>query len=61
MSKATQTREPRQARWRIIGLSLDPALARDVKTRAAKKGVSLEKLFEDMWRDYKKQDSGARS
>lgn len=58
MKKATppkKSADDRSARRQILGFSLDPGMARDVKTLAAQNGVSLKKLFEDMWAVYKKQ------
>jgi hypothetical protein len=42
---------PRQ----ILGISLDPKMASEVKAYAGKHSLSLRKLFEEMWRVYKKQ------
>lgn len=39
---------------KIVGFSLSPALAQEVKEEAAKRGLSLRKLFEEMWEIYKK-------
>jgi hypothetical protein len=61
MSKAQKTTSARSKPRQIVGFSLDPATARDVKAHAAKHGVSLKKLFEEMWQAYKKQVSGAQS
>lgn len=36
----------------IVGFSLAPELAREVKTEAALRGLSLRKLFEEMWQLY---------
>lgn len=38
---------------KIIGFSLTPELASDVKQEAARRGLSLKKLFEEMWEAYK--------
>jgi len=46
--------DTRPAPRRIIGFSLAPALAIEVKAEAAKRGLSLRKLFEEMWEIYKK-------
>ena len=46
--------KPRQ----IVGFSLDPDMAREVKAAAAEKGLSLKKLFEEIWRTYKKHGRG---
>ena len=40
---------------RIIGFSLNPQLALEVKTEAARRGVSLKKLFEEIWVLYLKE------
>mgnify|MGYP001765886620 CR=1 FL=1 len=45
----------------IVGFSLDPQIARDVKAFAAKEGLSLKQLFEDMWRSYKGEREKAKS
>jgi hypothetical protein len=47
---------PRQ----IVGFTLSPELAREVKAHAAQHGLSLRKLFEDMWQVYKKRATGAK-
>ena len=39
---------------KIVGFSMSPALAVEVKQEAAKRGVSLRKLFEEMWELYQK-------
>ena len=36
----------------IIGFSMSPAMAREVKQEAAKRGMTLRKLFEEMWSAY---------
>ena len=40
---------PRQ----IVGFSLPPELAVEVKTEAARRNVSLRKLFDEIWALYK--------
>jgi hypothetical protein len=52
-SKTKNTRSPRDRR--IVGFSLSPELAGDVKAEAGRRGVSLRKLFEELWELYKKQ------
>lgn len=37
----------------IIGLSLPPKLAVEVKIEAARRGLTLRKLFEEIWIIYK--------
>lgn len=39
----------------IVGFSITPVLAREVKQEAARRGMSLRKLFEEMWGLYKTQ------
>lgn len=46
MTAPTDTRRAR----RIIGRSLDTELA--AKVKAARRGIPLRKLFEDMWELY---------
>jgi hypothetical protein len=38
----------------IVGFSLPPERAAAVKVEAARRGISLKKLFEDMWAAYEK-------
>ena len=38
---------------KIIGFSLPPALAAEVKVEAARRNISLRKLFSEMWSLYK--------
>jgi hypothetical protein len=45
-------RPDRKAPRQIVGFSLTPELARAVKTEAARRGLSLRKLFEEMWAQY---------
>lgn len=42
----------KQADRRIVGFSLSPDMATDVKNEAAKRGISLRKLFEEIWSEY---------
>ena len=37
----------------IIGFSLPPDMAREVKQEAARRGISLRKLFEEIWSLYR--------
>lgn len=43
----------------IVGFSLSPMLAREVKQEAARRGLSLRKLFEELWDLYKGQQRDA--
>jgi hypothetical protein len=45
----------------IVGLSLSPELARDLKVEAAERKMSLRKLFEEMWADYQERRNKAPS
>ncbi|MBR1120875.1 hypothetical protein JQ628_05045 [Bradyrhizobium lablabi] len=52
---ATRPREPdRKTTRQIVGFSLSPEIARAVKAEAAQRGVSLRKLFEELWAEYEK-------
>jgi hypothetical protein len=37
----------------IIGIRLDPQLARQVKAEAARRGIGMNKLFQELWASYK--------
>jgi len=47
----------RKVTRQLVGFSLAPELARAVKTEAARRGVSLRKLFEEMWSQYQETNS----
>lgn len=38
---------------KIVGVSLSPELAAEVKMEAARRQISLRKLFEEIWAQYK--------
>jgi hypothetical protein len=38
---------------RILGFSLSPELAREVKAEAERRGISLRTLFEELWAMHK--------
>lgn len=50
-----KTASPRQEpqKRRIVGFSLPPDLAAEVKVEAAKRNLSLRKLFSEIWTLYK--------
>lgn len=48
MAKAPEPQRNRQ----IVGFSLSPETAAAVKDEAARRKVSLRKLFEEMWEGY---------
>ena len=45
----------------IVGFSISPELATQVKTEAAQRGLSLRRLFEEMWSTYEKARAKAES
>lgn len=55
-SSSDPSRETNQQR-QIVGFSLSPNLATEVKMEAARRGLSLRKLFEEMWPLYKARKS----
>jgi len=54
-----QTESP--ATRRILGFSLDPELAGKVKAEAGRRGISLRKLFEELWALYEGRSSGPKT
>ena len=54
MTKAVKA--PRANR-QIVGFSLSREQARKVKAEAAKRGVSLRKLFEELWELYEQKQA----
>jgi len=52
---------PQRSDRQIVGFSLSPQTARAVKTEAARRGISLRKLFEEMWENYEKSPPKAGS
>ena len=57
MSKSSQSKK--LTARQIVGLSLPPDLAREVKQEAAWRGLSLENLFLKIWQLYKTKGQGA--
>jgi hypothetical protein len=51
MKKSAEKPRDRQ----IVGFSLSPAMAAAVKMEAARRKLSLRKLFEELWTDYEKK------
>jgi len=45
--------EPRARR--ILGFSLSPKMAGEVKAEAGRRGITLRKLFEELWELYLQQ------
>lgn len=50
MSPATKKDHPTPRQ--IVGISLPPKTASEFKAEAGRRGVSLRKLFEEMWAAY---------
>lgn len=50
-SHMENSKEPARDR-QIVGFSLSPATAAAVKMEAARRKLTLRKLFEEMWADY---------
>lgn len=46
---------------RIIGFSLAPSMAREVKAEAARRRISLRRLFEELWQLYKAQNGNQKT
>lgn len=46
---------PKNETRQIVGFSLNPKLAKEVKDEAARKGIRLNTLFEEIWSTYKAQ------
>jgi len=51
------SRQNKKADRRIIGFSLSPEMATNVKKEATLRGISLRKLFEELWSNYNVQKS----
>ena len=54
MEKQAKPETSRKER-RIVGISLAPAMAGAVKAEAGRRGISLRKLFEELWQLYENQ------
>lgn len=48
MAQDNESKRDRQ----IVGFSLSPEMATAVKLEAARRKLTLRKLFEEMWRNY---------
>ena len=53
MAKASSRLRNKSVR-QIVGFSLPPDQAAEVKVEAAKRGISLKRLFDEMWTLYQK-------
>jgi hypothetical protein len=49
-----QRQSDRKGIRQIVGISLAPEMARAVKAEAGRRGISLRKLFEELWTRYEK-------
>lgn len=54
MPSTTSPAKPRADGRQIVGFSLPPTVAAEVKMEAARRNVSLKTLFAEMWALYKK-------
>lgn len=54
---SSQPRHPHRD-TRTIGFRLPAELAQSVKDEAARRGIMLNRLFEEMWELYQKNKSG---
>lgn len=61
MMKDERNSESRKQDRQIIGISLPPDVACEFKAEAGRRGVSLQKLFEELWRSYGKDSAKAGS
>lgn len=57
MSKKTEHPRQEPKTRQIVGFSLPPDLAAEVKIEAAKRNLSLRKLFGEMWALYKTKET----
>jgi hypothetical protein len=51
----TPSRQQNKIVRQIVGFSLPPEQASAVKMEAARRGVSLKKIFDEMWTLYQKR------
>jgi hypothetical protein len=59
MVKKPAPATPRADGRQIVGFSLPPTVAAEVKMEAARRNVSLKTLFAEMWTLYKKNTKSA--
>ncbi len=52
MKSESTSLKTNEAKSQIVGFRLPPALAREVKTEAARRGLKLNALFEELWESY---------
>ena len=57
MPSTTNRAKPRTDGRQIVGFSLPPTVAAEVKMEAARRNISLKDLFAEMWALYKKNTS----
>jgi hypothetical protein len=58
MRPKTETSRSRLRPRQIVGFSLPPEVAVEVKTEAARRNIRLRQLFGEMWELYKKKNAG---
>jgi hypothetical protein len=57
MNKKTEASDTRLRSRKIVGFSLSPEFAAEVKMEAARRGLSLRQLLEEIWVLYKSKSS----
>jgi hypothetical protein len=57
MTPAKDTLRPGR---QIVGFSLPPETAREVKAEAGRRGLSLRKLFDELWQLYQEKNPKAK-
>jgi hypothetical protein len=57
MDKKAEASGPHLRPRKIVGFSLSPEFAAEVKMEAARRGLSLRQLLEEMWALYKSKGS----
>jgi len=56
MAKDSRSRSQRPTPRQIVGFSLSPETASELKMEAARRQLSLRKLLEEMWASYKEKN-----
>ena len=61
MPARNKTQQSRRDTNLVVGFRLAPAIAREVKAEAARRGLKLNQLFAEMWTLYKRKRPEAGS
>jgi hypothetical protein len=56
----TPAKEASRPGRQIVGFSLPPETARAVKAEAGRRGLSLRKLFDELWQLYQQKNPKAK-